>query len=99
MGLLKTVTLENGIVIEGAYFRVDTVSGSKDRLTVSVNGYVSKDGFENGQSYLQQSFYSFVPDVSDNANNFIRQAYAFLKDMDAYIESEDVLEEGQEPLE
>lgn len=84
MAIQKTITLQNGLVATNAYVRVDTVSGYKGGIDYSVNSYLSKEAFESGQGYLEQEMLHFIPSVSDDASNFIRQAYDDLKTRDKY---------------
>lgn len=79
MALQKTITLNNGLVAENAYIRIDTVSGYKGGIEVSVNSYISKTAFASGQGYLEQKIHGFIPNVADDAPNFIKQGYEYLK--------------------
>lgn len=95
MGLQKTMTLDNGLVVPDAYIRIDTVSGCKTDIQVGVNYYVSQQDFQDGKGFIQQKLYNFVPDVSDAAANFIKQGYDFLKSFPDLLGAVDVLENGQ----
>lgn len=79
MALLKNVTLPNGLAVPAAYIRIDSISGFKSQITVSVNYYVSEQSYRDGSSYLHQEFYSFVPNLEDGAVNFFKQGYEYLK--------------------
>ncbi|HBS43934.1 MAG TPA: hypothetical protein DEA91_04655 [Paenibacillus sp.] len=92
MALKKNIVLKNDLQVKDAYIRIDTVSGSKDSLNISVNSYVSQDAFNNGKGYLEQNFYTFTPSVKDDSANFIKQGYEFLKSLTEYNGSVDVLE-------
>lgn len=89
MALQKTIVLGNGLTVENAYIRIDTVSGYKEQITVSVNFYVSQEGFNGGQGYLEQKFYSFVPNVSDTSADFIKQGYEYLKTLEEFAGATD----------
>lgn len=52
MALQKTITLGNGLVAADAYIRVDSIMGSKDTLTFSVNSYLSADAFNGTGAFL-----------------------------------------------
>lgn len=95
MAISKNIILNNGLVIENAYIRIDTVSGYKGGLDISVNSYISQKAFINGQGYLEQKFYKFIPDVEDTASNFIKQGYEYLKTLEEYKDAVDLLDEGQ----
>jgi len=90
MAISKTLALLNTLEVPNAYIRVDTVSGNADKITASVNIYLSQAAFEGTapftepQSYLEQVIFDFAPDVSDTGKNFIEQAYANLKAQDRF---------------
>lgn len=79
MALSKNVTFtppgfDTPAQINNAYIRVDTVSGSKSRVTAYVViGKKESDNCVNAQSLI----YSFVPNL--DGGNFIKQAYEHLK--------------------
>jgi len=89
MALNKSIILNNGLIVNNAYIRIDTVKGYKGDLQISVNSYVSKEAFDSGQGYLEQKFYNFVPSVEDTAPNFIRQGYEHLKTLEEYADAVD----------
>lgn len=94
MALQKTLTI-NGINIENAYIRVDTISGYKGGITISVNSYTTQDAFNTGAGYLKQQIYTFTPSVVNSASNFIKQSYEYLKSLEEFKEATDILEAGQ----
>ena len=89
MALSKNIILNNGLTVNNAYIRVDTVSGYKGGLDISVNAYVSQQDFTDGKGYLEQKIYSFVPSVEDTASNFIKQGYEYLKTLEEYADTID----------
>lgn len=96
MGLSKNITLDTGITVNNAYFRIDTISGYKGGIDYGVNCYNSREDFLNGKSYLQPTkYYHFTPDVSDAGKNFIKQGYLNLKQEMDFRGAIDVLEEAQ----
>ncbi len=97
MALSKNIVLGNGLTVDNSYIRIDTISGYKSGLDISVNSYVSRQDFKDGKGYLEQKFYNFVPNVDDNAKNFIKQGYEYLKTLDEYKDAISILEEGQVP--
>jgi len=98
MGLQKELELNSGIVVENAYFRIDTISGNKNKISVSLVSYVSRKDFLEGKSTLNKESYSFKPDIKDIGMNFIRQGYACIKNTEEFQGAVDVLETGQYPL-
>lgn len=96
MGLSKDINLDTGITVKNAYFRIDTISGYKNGIDYGVNCYNSREDFLNGKSYLQPTeYFHFVPNVTDEAKNFIKQGYLALKKETNFIDAVDILEEGQ----
>lgn len=95
MAISKNIELSSGLKIDDAYIRIDTVNGYKGGITISVNSYISQKAFKCGKNYLDQKFYSFVPNVDNNSENFIKQGYSYLKMLEEYKDATDVLEEGQ----
>lgn len=89
MGLQKTIELQNGLKIENAYLRIDTVAGYKGGIDISVNSYLSKEAFVNGQGYLEQRGEHFVPSVEEGSLNFIKQGYEYLKTLPEYTNAID----------
>lgn len=95
MAISKNLTLSNGLTISNAYIRIDTVSGYKGSLQISVNSYSSQQDFQNGKGYLDQKIYNFIPSVVDGSANFIKQGYEYLKTLDDYKDTTNVLEDNQ----
>lgn len=98
MGLVKNITLNNGLNINDAYFKVIQVNGNTEIMDISLGCYINRDSFLDGKAPLHIESYTFIHETSDNAMNVIRQAYGYLKRTDDFIEAGDVLEEGQEPI-
>lgn len=95
MGLQIDKVLENGLSVNNVYARIDSIMGSKIGLDFSVNYYASREAFLSGKPYLQQEMYKFTPSVSRDSKNFIQQGYIYLKTLEQFKNSSDVLEEGQ----
>lgn len=84
MAISKNMVLGNGLTVNNAYIRIDTISGYKGGLDISVNSYVSKETFEGGKEYLEQDIVHFVPRVTDDSPNFIKQGYEYMKTTEKY---------------
>lgn len=89
MALLNKAQLSNGLSFKEAYYRIDTINGSKEEIKLSVNIYSSQESFIKGYSYLEQYFYTFTPKVSKNSLEMWNQAYEFLKSLEEYKDSID----------
>jgi hypothetical protein len=76
MALTKTIVLKDNFdddkQFSNAYIKVDSLSGNKTQMRVSIGVYREK----NGQSISNQQVI-FTPDLS--GANFIAQAYAAMK--------------------
>lgn len=89
MAIKKNITLKNGLEVEDAYMRIDTISGYKKSITISLNIYISKDAFMENKPYIQQNFHTFTPNVSIGAKCIWEQAYEYIKSIDEYRDSID----------
>ncbi len=96
-GIFKSVfedvpsEMEQTKIIENAYLMINRLIGDKNKVTFELEVY--KD---NTKSFLVESkHYSFVPSVDDNAPNFIKQGYEYLKTLDEFAGAVDILEDGQ----
>lgn len=54
MALQKTITLASGLQAPDAYIRIDTVSGYKGSIAISVNSYANQQAFADNKPYLEQ---------------------------------------------
>ena len=80
--IIKTQVGFNGtLVAQDVYFKVASVSGSKESMQALVTGVC------NGSAIFNES-YSFTPDLS--GANFIAQAYQHLKTLPEFAGSTDV---------
>lgn len=92
MAISKNIILNNGLTVENAYIRIDTINGYKGGLDISVNSYISQIDFIGGKEYLDQKIYNFIPNIEDNASNFIKQGYEYLKSLEEYNGAIDLLD-------
>ncbi|MDG1603849.1 hypothetical protein P7D05_13575 [Bacillus paranthracis] len=89
--IIKNKTLNNGIPISNVYCRIDAIMGSEKRMDFSVNYYLSKNNFDDGNPYLQQEMYDFVVNLENKEQNFFEQAYSYLKMLPGFSDAIDVL--------
>ena len=83
MALKKTITRNiygQSLVFNEAYHQIITINGDKDNIAAFLNIY------DNNlkQNLIEQKGFSFKPDVSETAFNFIKQGYEYLKILDEY---------------
>jgi esterase/lipase superfamily enzyme len=86
MALQKDITktqtgFTGSLVAQDVYFKVVSVSGSKESMQALVTGMC------NGSAIFNES-YSFTPDLS--GANFIAQAYQHLKTLPEFASAKDV---------
>lgn len=88
MAIEKTIETSSGIVCERAYGKITGVGGSKEKAIIElkfykdINASIDKDP-------LSQNNYEFVPETSDDASNWIKQAYEHLKTLNEYLDAID----------
>ena len=87
MALSKTINIEDNfgvsINFSNAYFKVNEINGGKNKLIAYVHTSVEKNG-----QILEKTAYEFAPDL--DGDNFIKQAYNYLKTMPEFLEATDV---------
>lgn len=86
---IPNLNLESGICINNSYARVSTIGGDKNSLIINLCAYLDKEAFLDGKDFIKQSTFQFTPDVSDESNNFIKQAYDYLKTLPGYEDAVD----------
>jgi hypothetical protein len=67
--------------IKDAYIVVYTVTGSKDSAKITVHC--------RGNDIALTRFYEFKPSVEEGSDNFIKQAYNYLKTLPEYVDAVD----------
>jgi hypothetical protein len=85
MALQKTHTVNfhgKDVVFQNCYFKVSHLAGSKLGLAVSVDAMPSKDG-----STISRTEFRFTPSMG--ADNFIAQAYNYLKTLPEFAGATD----------
>lgn len=92
MGLLKTIELESGLIVQNAYCKIIVISGNSEEMTLYLSTYVDRDASIEEKPYLRQTAFSFVPSLLDGADNFIKQGYEHLKTLPEFTNAVDVLE-------
>jgi hypothetical protein len=89
MALQKTVILSDNFDIEvsitDCYIKVTDMKGNKELMSFMVDYHKASD-----QGSIHQKRFTFTPSVADNSNNFIKQAYVYLKTLPEFSGSEDV---------
>jgi hypothetical protein len=76
-------TIQNGVekVTFAAVCKISSISGSKTKLTINVSHVGDVTSFDR--------LYSFQPSVAEGSENFIKQAYLYLKTLPEFSGAED----------
>ena len=83
LSLIETREQFSGqLVFDDAYWKLNQISGTKNKITFFVQVQGSKGG-----PVLALKEYSFVPDM--DGGNFIKQAYQFLKTLPEFSDATD----------
>lgn len=90
MALQINIKTESGIVINNAYARVEDVSSSgKDLLSIRVRFYASQSHLEKGYNWIEDKMYQLPLNVNDDAPNYHKQGYEYLKDLPEFTNAID----------
>ena len=73
------------IIFENAYIQIIHDDGDKNIRNIQVVIYDTNEKI----NIVEQTNYSFVPDITDGSVNFIKQGYEYLKTLDKYIDAVD----------
>jgi len=94
---MKGQYIYNGLMINDAYARIDTVSSYDTNCTVSINIYANEEAWRNGYGYLEQKYpVEFQKRIGNNVGDDKTQGYQAIKQQEEWSEWEDVFEEDQE---
>ena len=77
-----TISSDINFVVENAYIKVDFVSGDKNTINITVGYYKTNES----NNCFKVNSYSFNPSLD---NNFIKQAYEYLKTLEEFKDAED----------
>jgi len=91
-----------GLVINQAYFNIHSIGGTKENTIIELYCYATEDLYNKDKSnnttenklYADTSL-NFAPDISDSAENWIKQGYKSQALLDKFPDKVDVLETGQ----
>lgn len=82
MALICDVELEGiGLVVEDAYLRIASFSGSEKHVNFNLNIYINKDRYDDDRSPITIINYSME---FDNDRNLFRQMYEHLRTLPEY---------------
>ena len=82
MALLITKKTDTGLLVENTYSRIDNISISRNRMTITLNYYKDKD-------FLPFAWSTYGCRYTTDGENPFKQAYDYLKTLDEFKDSED----------
>jgi hypothetical protein len=87
MALKKSHQSKFGILIQDAYFKVSSVSGSKLGAIITVDVYASDEASKSGSHQVDSSRFDFTP--SQTSKTWDAQAYEHLKTLPEFAGATD----------
>ena len=87
MGIEKKIELVSNfgdtVIFDNAYFKVNSLNYVKQNITIYVDCFKEKNGL-----CVKTETYSFVPILE--GDNFVKQAYQYLKTLEEFKDAKDV---------
>lgn len=87
----KANTEYKGIQIQDAYFNINAVGGTKDNVIIELNCYATEELYNHDKvnnttenKLFADTSLSFIPDVKDGSENWIKQAYECTQLLEKY---------------
>lgn len=87
---IQKVIYGKEIVFNNTYIKIAYLNGNKDNINFTVNIYD-----ETRNHLLEEKSYSFIPSIEDSSTNIYKQIYEYLKLLEEFTGSTDILEDGQ----
>lgn len=89
MGLKMDLMTPYGEKNKNIYLKITKIEGGKDRLFLDLTAYD-----ENNNAFMdlyerEKQKFSFVPKIGEKLDNFINQAYNYLKTLDKFKNAKD----------
>lgn len=88
MALKKTTTKSvcgQELTFHNSYNKIVYVAGNKENVDFTL---ATLD--ENQEYTINEESYSFVPNIAENSQNFIKQGYEYLKSLPEFVGAVDV---------
>jgi len=86
LNITKTTNFGDTKSFNNSYCKVHSISGNKNSLTVNVKFY--PDELQN--ICIDTKSYTFSPSVNDGSDNFVKQAYEYIKTLPEFTGATDV---------
>jgi hypothetical protein len=91
MAFQMDIQTDMGFSFPNSYCYIHAIGGSKELLHIQVNWYVDQEARLNNLKPVTSKGFSFVPNVEDDSLNFIKQGYIYLKTLDEFSNTIDIL--------
>lgn len=89
MALTKQFATEQGLDLQNAYFRIETIRGDRENFRVGLSIYVSHQARLQGKTPIAQLTYTMpTPNISNQ--NLFAQIYTWLKQQPDFNNAQDV---------
>lgn len=97
MALLNKITFpDTGLPDINGYLKINYIGGTKDKVDFELEGYVSREAAINpAMKPVYKKSFSFIPNVAPDAQEWLTQAYEYVKTTEGFENALDVLEEDQ----
>lgn len=76
---IPTTTLSSGIEVKESYARIQSIDGDKEKMSLMLFYYKDHGSFAEGKAPFFHQQYAFEPSVADDAPNYHKQGYEFIK--------------------
>jgi hypothetical protein len=86
---ISKVILPSDIEVDNSYARIQSFDGDKDGISVLLFYYKDQDSFLKGKAPFLQQHYSFVPSVAEDAANYHKQGYEYIKSLPDFFDAID----------
>lgn len=84
MALKNKILLESGLEITESYIKINTYCGTKNNIDICTTCFVNEELYKAEKLPILTKYYSFIPSVSNDSSNFIKQGYEYLKTLDEF---------------
>lgn len=95
MALQLTIKSNIGQNFDNAYIHIDEyVCNATESINARIRGYISRDTMKSGANFIpgSEDIVSLQGDYSDTSINTKKQIYTYMKTLDKYKNSIDILE-------
>lgn len=92
---MPVLELENGLTVTNSYVLIYSFSGNNTQMNIELRFYMNKEASREGKTPLKIKGYTLTINRTEDAKNYHKQAYEYLKTLAEFSNAVDVLEDGQ----